>query len=186
VYCPPACFCPPTVIVEAPVYAAPTEKGAGGEEKAKDTKTQEKQLERLAKVLDKLATSISDLDQRLQKVEQKLKKKESDQKDGQEERKKETKAPVPPDDRAVIVVEVPADARVYLDGEATKDEGAAERSFVTPPLTRGQVYYYLVRMDVVRNGERLTETRRVAFQAGSRSRVSFVDQPETDAVSTLP
>jgi uncharacterized protein (TIGR03000 family) len=77
-------------------------------------------------------------------------------------------APAP----AIIVVSLPADARLTFDGAATEARSAL-RTFVSPPLERGQTYYYMVRAETVRNGQTLGTTKRVVVRAGQESRVSL-------------
>jgi uncharacterized protein (TIGR03000 family) len=80
-----------------------------------------------------------------------------------------------PSDRALVVVRLPADARLYLDEQPTRAERTAVRSFLTPALEPGVTYYYAFRMEVVRDGERIARSRRVAFRAGQEVQITFTD-----------
>lgn len=104
--------------------------------------------------------------------------------------------PVPPpkkaDDKEVsakarLIVEVPADTRLYIDDQLMKST-AKTRAFTTPPLAPGQTYYYDVRVEVPRNGHTYVETRRVIVRAGEVVRENFEKlEPEVAAgpVSTV-
>lgn len=73
---------------------------------------------------------------------------------------------------ARLTVTVPADARLYFDGQLTQQTGTT-RSFVTPLLQGGQMYSYDLRADVVRNGQVVSQTQHVNVQAGSNLSVDF-------------
>jgi uncharacterized protein (TIGR03000 family) len=74
--------------------------------------------------------------------------------------------------RALIKVEVPADAHLYLDGNITGAEGKV-RAIRTPPLVPGESYFYELRVEVIREGKSISQTRRVAFRAGEEAQVTF-------------
>src|SRR5262249_29079369 len=74
---------------------------------------------------------------------------------------------------ATLVIRVPADAHVYLDGRRTRTANQAVRTFVTPKLADGSRYVYEVRAEIIRDGRVRSETRRVAFYVGSKVDVSF-------------
>jgi uncharacterized protein (TIGR03000 family) len=73
---------------------------------------------------------------------------------------------------ASLVVRLPADARLTIDGEATRS-ASGTRWFVSPPLEPGKTYHYDLQAEVMRGGKRLTETRRVAVRAGQVSAVTI-------------
>jgi len=73
---------------------------------------------------------------------------------------------------AVVVVQVPADARVYFDNQPTKQAGEM-RTFSTPDLPAGKAFFYEVRADVMRDGKVTAQTRRVAVRAGQTTRVDL-------------
>jgi len=77
-----------------------------------------------------------------------------------------------PATRGRLIVEVPADAKLYIDDQAMRTN-AEVRSFQTPDLDQGQAYYYIVRAEMVRDGQPVSETRRVTVKAGEVSRVQF-------------
>src|SRR5262249_31701396 len=79
-------------------------------------------------------------------------------------------------DVAHITVRLPAQARLYVDDTLcplTSDT----RTFDTPPLQAGRKYYYSMRVELERNGQRLSETRRVVVAAGERVDVAFNPVP---------
>ena len=76
--------------------------------------------------------------------------------------------------RASLTVELPADAKLFVDGQPMKTT-AATRRFVTPPLARGQAYFYDLRAEVVRDGQTVTLSRRVVVQPGQEARASFTE-----------
>src|SRR5947209_7868460 len=83
-------------------------------------------------------------------------------------------------DRARVVVDVPADAKLYVDGQLMKTQ-SDHRVFNTPALRPGQAYYYDVKAEVVRDGETKSETKRIVVRGGETARASFA---ELDAANT--
>jgi uncharacterized protein (TIGR03000 family) len=84
--------------------------------------------------------------------------------------------------RAKLVVEVPADARLYIDDQPMKTT-AARRVFSTPALEPGQAYYYMVRVEVLRDGKVQSETKRVIVRAGEEVRADFARMDVTPTVT---
>jgi uncharacterized protein (TIGR03000 family) len=74
---------------------------------------------------------------------------------------------------AVLTVEVPAGASLYINGRLMRTS-SARRTFDTPPLEPGRAYSYLLRAEVVRGGRRVSETRRVEVRAGAVTSASFL------------
>ena len=71
---------------------------------------------------------------------------------------------------AQVIVIVPADAEVSIDGAATSLTGT-ERSFVTPPLAAGFNFSYTIRARWTANGRPVEQTRKVTFsRRGERAR----------------
>jgi uncharacterized protein (TIGR03000 family) len=73
-----------------------------------------------------------------------------------------------------VVVDVPSDATLYIDGQKSKMT-SGRRTFVSPVLQGDATYFYDLTAEVVRDGEKKTETRRVMLRAGQVSRVDFRD-----------
>lgn len=73
---------------------------------------------------------------------------------------------------ATLVVSLPADATLKVDGTATKATDAV-RTFSTPALTPGQSYFYTLTAEVVRDGKTMTATQQVTVRAGETSRIEL-------------
>jgi uncharacterized protein (TIGR03000 family) len=78
-----------------------------------------------------------------------------------------------PADGALLVVEVPANAKIFVNGAETSSQGTVRR-FLSRGLVAGKQYEFVVRMAVDRDGGPAEETQVVSLAAGSRSTVSFV------------
>jgi uncharacterized protein (TIGR03000 family) len=75
--------------------------------------------------------------------------------------------------QARVIIEVPADAKLYVDNYLTKAEGMTQRHFTTPALETGQEYFYNVKAEVIRDGKTISETKRITVRAGAEVRASF-------------
>jgi len=73
---------------------------------------------------------------------------------------------------ATIVVSLPADARLTVDGNATRST-SDRRTFVTPALESGETYMYTLRAEVVVDGQASVQTQEVAVRAGQTTDVTF-------------
>jgi uncharacterized protein (TIGR03000 family) len=78
---------------------------------------------------------------------------------------------------ATIVVEVPADAKVYFDDQPTEQTGAV-RTFVTPPLRSDKAFMYNLRVEVVRQDKVVAQTEQISVRAGQTTRVDL-KQPKS-------
>ncbi len=87
-----------------------------------------------------------------------------------------------PDNRARIWLAVPADARVWFDGEPTKQTGAL-RHFLSQPLAPGRSYTYTVRVRWTQDGKPVEEERRVRVRAGASSELNFTPAGKDAAAS---
>jgi len=88
-----------------------------------------------------------------------------------EEKKKTggvTMVPAP----ATIIVNVPADAKVTIDGAATISTSTV-RHYATPVLVPGSVNYYTFTATIVRDGKEYTSTERVAVTAGQKPTITL-------------
>ena len=72
----------------------------------------------------------------------------------------------------VLTVWVPYDAKVTVNGLETKSTGS-RRQFVSYGLKPGLSYKYVVKAEVVRNGQTVEDTRTVSLTAGQISAVAF-------------
>lgn len=75
-------------------------------------------------------------------------------------------------DRARIIVKLPADATLYVDGKKSERTGPT-REFSTPPLPAGQEFAYLMKIETVRGGRPETLTTKVPVRAGEIVPVDF-------------
>jgi len=73
---------------------------------------------------------------------------------------------------ATIVVTLPADAKLSVDGQATSST-SDRRTFVSPALETGFDYVYTLRAEVVRDGRSVVETQQVTVRSGQTSQVPF-------------
>lgn len=75
-------------------------------------------------------------------------------------------------DNGLIVVQVPADAKVFVNGALTKSTGT-ERQYFSVGLKAGYSYKYDIRVEVERNGQTISESKSVTLTAGSRDSLAF-------------
>ena len=71
-----------------------------------------------------------------------------------------------------IVVTLPADARLTIDGAATTSTSDT-RVFLSPELSPGRAYQYTLRAEVIRDGKPISLAQTVQVQAGKESRVTM-------------
>ncbi len=81
-----------------------------------------------------------------------------------------------PKDGVVLTVEVPAEARVFVNGKETSSLGAT-RVFTSKGLTAGKKYDFVVKMQTSRDGKPLEETKTVSLVAGERQAIALAGQP---------
>jgi uncharacterized protein (TIGR03000 family) len=74
---------------------------------------------------------------------------------------------------ARVVVRVPEDARVELDGVLVEGDGRVRR-FNTPLLIPGRVYTFEVRVVWVEDGREVVRVRKISLAAGERGEVDFL------------
>jgi uncharacterized protein (TIGR03000 family) len=85
-----------------------------------------------------------------------------------EPKKKTTQSSAP----ATIIVSLPADARLFIDGNATTST-SARRTLVTPELAFGTTYVYTMRAEVVRDGQVQSQSQQVNVIGGAVANVQF-------------
>ncbi len=73
---------------------------------------------------------------------------------------------------ARLTIEVPADAKLFVDGQLTHGEGAS-RNFHTPELPIDQTFFYDLKAEVVVAGKVVTESKRVLVRSGETLSESF-------------
>ncbi len=75
-------------------------------------------------------------------------------------------------DRAKVIVQLPAGAKLYVDDQPIKTT-SDNQAFNTPRLDRGQTYYYEVRAEAIRDGKTVVESKRILVRAGQEVSVAF-------------
>ena len=73
---------------------------------------------------------------------------------------------------ANISIEMPANAKVFVDGQFISGSGE-KRQFHTPALPKGQAYFYDVKAEIEVNGKTEVEEKRVVLKAGDELKESF-------------
>lgn len=86
---------------------------------------------------------------------------------------------------AEVVVRLPADAKLYANGQAT-DQAGDQRVFQTPDLAVGQDFKYVLKIQLDVNGETRTATKQVTVRAGHRTVVDFTERASSAVVVNLP
>jgi uncharacterized protein (TIGR03000 family) len=76
--------------------------------------------------------------------------------------------------RARLVVELPADAKLFVDEQRMKTT-SSRRVFYTPVLEPDKTYSYLLRAEIVRDGKTRTASKRVIVRPGEEIEASFAD-----------
>lgn len=85
----------------------------------------------------------------------------------------------------MVVVNVPEDAEVYLQGQKMTLTGA-ERRFVSPQLTNGKGYIYTVKVTVTRDGKTFEKTTEARITAGETVNVAVkLDDAKVDATELV-
>jgi len=88
-------------------------------------------------------------------------------------------------DKATFNVQVPDDARVFINNLATKTPGM-NRRYVSHGLETGFRYSYEIRAEVTRNGKLIQETQTVQLEAGQTRNLNFkVLEKPVAVVTTL-
>jgi uncharacterized protein (TIGR03000 family) len=76
------------------------------------------------------------------------------------------------DNLAMLSVNVPADAKVFVNGTETTSTGG-QRQFVSRGLNAGNRYTYEVRAEMIRDGQPVTETKSVTLAMGEQAQLAF-------------
>jgi uncharacterized protein (TIGR03000 family) len=74
-------------------------------------------------------------------------------------------------------VHVPASAKVWVDGEATKQKGS-DRDFMTPPLRPEQEFTYTIKAQWNQDGRNMERTRQVRLRANDTASIDFTAPPK--------
>lgn len=78
----------------------------------------------------------------------------------------------PASDRATITVKLPPGATLYVDDKKSPSKDPV-RQFATPPLPANREFAYLLKAEILRDGQPETLTQKVPFRAGERVTVDF-------------
>jgi uncharacterized protein (TIGR03000 family) len=87
------------------------------------------------------------------------------------------------DGTARLVIETPADAKVFVDGNEMKS-GSEVHQFYTPVLDTTQTYFYDVRVEMVRDDKVVTENKRVYVKANDIVHESFKGTSSSTAIAS--
>lgn len=86
-------------------------------------------------------------------------------------------------DRARVIVELPEDAKLYIDGQLMKTP-SARRVFRTPVLDASKTYFYELKAEVVRDGSTRQETQRIVLRPGQVVSAAFPNLGTTATATT--
>jgi len=78
-------------------------------------------------------------------------------------------------DRAKVVVRLPADAKLYANGQLT-ELTSSERVFSTPALSADKDFQYTMKIEYTRDGALVSDNQVVKVRAGMVSMVDFADR----------
>lgn len=92
---------------------------------------------------------------------------------------KERMVPTP----AKLQIELPANAKLFIDDMPVK-AAAGVQTFDIPALEPGKDHFYMVRVEMMRDGQPISETRRIIVRAGQVARADFKDL-ESEALRTV-
>jgi uncharacterized protein (TIGR03000 family) len=73
---------------------------------------------------------------------------------------------------ATIIVSLPADATLTIDGAATRSTSAT-RVFASPVLEPGKEYFYTLKADLVQEDKTMSTTKKVFVRAGDETPVTL-------------
>jgi uncharacterized protein (TIGR03000 family) len=73
---------------------------------------------------------------------------------------------------ATITVNLPADAKLTIDDSPT-NATSGNRTFATPALEAGNEYFYTLKVEVTRNGQTVTDSKRISVRGGEETQVNF-------------
>ena len=85
--------------------------------------------------------------------------------------------------QARVIVQLPADAKLYADNiQTTLTSG--QRTFVTPVLEKGRDFQYQMKVEYQRDGRTVTETKKVVVRADAVVRVDFSESKSVEMASS--
>ncbi len=86
-------------------------------------------------------------------------------------------------DNAMLSVDVPADAQVFVNDHATTSRGQ-RRTYLSRGLKPGAHYTYKIRAEFTRDGKVVTEEQTVQLTAGQTRAVVFSDRPQEQVATS--
>ena len=81
----------------------------------------------------------------------------------------------PPQNSATVIVNLPADAKLFVDDQPTKST-TARRLLQSPSLEPGSAYSYLLRAEIQRDGRKYQQVKKVGVRAGQEALVTFSEE----------
>jgi uncharacterized protein (TIGR03000 family) len=82
----------------------------------------------------------------------------------------------------LLAVNVPDDAKIYVNGQATSSTGAS-RQYISRDLQPGFNYTYEVRAEVTRDGRTVEQVKKIDLRAGETANLAF-DFAAGDSIET--
>jgi uncharacterized protein (TIGR03000 family) len=83
---------------------------------------------------------------------------------------------------AYLSINVPADAKLYLQDQLMTVEGT-QRRFVTPTIQAGEQHLYTVKAEIVRDGKTITRTAQTTVTLGQEAVVNVSFDADTQVAS---
>jgi len=87
--------------------------------------------------------------------------------------------------RATLRIRLPADARLLVEGQETKQTGA-NRTFTSPPLTPGKKFNYTFEWTYRKDGKPVTRTRTIYVRAGENKEVDLTKEDDQTSKKKEP
>jgi uncharacterized protein (TIGR03000 family) len=76
------------------------------------------------------------------------------------------------DNRVTLILTVPADAKIWIEGSST-GQGGSQRQFVSPPIQPGHDYTYRIQVRWNQDGHEVTSEREIPVHAGDVINLTF-------------
>ena len=90
-----------------------------------------------------------------------------------------------PERTATLRVRLPADTKLVIDGNTTRQTGAM-RQFVSPPLEPGKSYHYTLEWTYQKDGKPVTQNKVVHVKAGDDKEVDLRDEADKKGAKRKP
>ena len=87
-------------------------------------------------------------------------------------------------EQITLNVNVPEKAKVYINDKETTSSGA-RRKYVSRNVRDGNARTFVVRAEMVRNGEPVAETKQVSLRGGQSASLAFDFAPAAESVETV-